>query len=319
MSGRESIASQILRLQQDVNSYGASPLLAEVDYRFIERLERLAASDGYAAAVCIELRANLPDGMQDLSRIRQIHNHCAEARIYYELIERGTAITRVHGNATRPDFEIAVNGGPVFAEIKAISMQGGDGKYAGVFEEGFANKLGIEEQIQRGKTVAIAEQTIAPVGRRGEPNDARSLRLVIECLIDKVRNLVKAGQLPAGASILICDINQFNLGCTAEESLQPVFIDPLTGTKGSGTLYHVAKGQMGQPIHRPAEFEGQPVSSDGVLSQSGVLVKFPNIAAVVFRYGWSPTRYLGVMQTGVSSQVRSVVTSICELSTDGNS
>ncbi len=314
MYAPDSIAQTILRLKQDTNTYGTSPLLNEIDCGLVQCFERLSHTDPYAKELCKRMRANLPDGIQDLDRIRQLYNSFAEGRIYYDLRDRGIELERVPEAVTKtPDFTISWKGVVLHAEVKSLSMEGGDSKYAAIMEDGLESRIDMDEQLKRGDRVATSEQVISPIGKQGETPVPYSLRRIIEALIDKLRGLIKPGQLKRGMTILVCDVSQFNLGCTHSESLLPTFKDTDSDTSGSGTLFAVGFGTQGQQVFRPAEFAGLPVGSDhdGTLSQSGIFKEFPAIDGLIFRSGWSPPEYLGLVTARASQSVREVVIAAC--------
>ncbi|MBL9149856.1 MAG: hypothetical protein JNM94_14285 [Phycisphaerae bacterium] len=315
MDHKPSLACSLLKLTQDSKTYGTSPLLIELDHKFVERLEQMTGTDKYARDVCRTLQNNLPCGIEDVAHIRQLHNTIAEARIYYDLKDWGIMIERVPQTLTQqPDFQIELAGAQLYAEVKAISMRGGDMKYACIFRDGFDGKLRQESEIKAGTRLSVTEQEIQPVAGIGDAINPHSLHTVIECLIEKLRSLVKPGQLKLGPTVLFCDVNQIGLGCTHREATRPCFVDRDTNTRGSGTLWTTAFGTEGQRVYRPPSFNTGDLASDhdGVLSQDGILRQFPDLAGLVFRSGWSHPEYLGFYRTGAAAAVTALLREVCD-------
>lgn len=283
----------------------------DIDLNMIRRFEAMSAADEYARAICKKMRDNLPRHLEDIARIRQLYTAFSEGRAFYELKDKGLAIDRVKECRTpTPDFVITGDECTlIYAELKAPTMEGGDGKYCSIMQSGLEKRIESESQLRRGATVAITHQEISPLGQADTPTDPRSIRLACEAIINKARGVLDTEQLKAGPTILIFDIGQLAIPCDHREALMPEFIDSKTCSRGTGVLFAAAFGTVGQPVSRTSEFKGQTWSSgiDGVLAQDGILRQFPAVEAILFRSGWSPAEYLGLVKATAPDAVRQIV------------
>jgi hypothetical protein len=146
----------------------------------------------------------------------------------------------------------------------------------------------------------MAETEIAPYRpyKRDEGYDPRSVRGVIETLIEKANNNFKATQFGFGPTFALVNLLRLPLPGQAENALAPFFYDSLNGGACvSGVFWHMAFGEFGTPIHRSPEFE-RAATLDGNLQKAGLLVKSPvsGVAAgvIAFHYEQAAYRFNGL-------------------------
>jgi len=309
------IHEQLLRFLQDANELTYLPLLQEIDLPTIRRMEEDAHSDEYARRKCRKIRELLPSlTIMNINTQRSIFNHFAEVRFYYELRNESVITAIAEGNGPTPDFRIDFEGSALFGEVKSISMAGSDANYTGVIWDAFGAELEFERQRRQGRRACIAEFVIQPARRaEGDRNyDSRSARAVIEVINTKIRDLFNPAQFALGPTILFADLSQWALGCDAVRSLIPCYHEEWPGSNGSGVLWQVAFGRLGDLVFRPPEFEGAS-SDDGTLATQGLLLEFQTIAGVVFRYGLGDrARFLGLCQANQETPVARFIRQVAD-------
>jgi hypothetical protein len=135
-------------------------------------------------------------------------------------------------------------------------------------------QIEIERQLQDGKTIAMTEHEIAPYRPYGSAPeyDARSVRAVIETLIEKASNNFKPSQFQMGPTFALANLLRLPLPGQGPNALAPFFYDPrFGGACVSGVFWHMVFGEFGAPIHQNPDFEGAG-TSDGNLQKAGLLV-----------------------------------------------
>jgi len=314
-----TIKNQLLKFKQTVSQLTMLPLIEEIDLKIIERLESESNENDYAREICKKIRPLLRDlSIENLDAQRGLHNAFVEARLYYELKRKVDIERNPEGNGSQPDFCIMFNGERFFAEVKAVSMAGSNQNYKNLIEEGLDAKIKIENQINEGHRISIAGTIIQPAFSGQEDYDPRSRHCVIECLIEKIRALIKPTQFQSGTTFLFVDLNQWALGSDTIRSLIPIYPEDETGTCGSGVLWYVAFGKAGNQIFKPAEFEGAS-NIDKLLSKDGILHEFADISGIFFCYPCGTrknSRLLGLYRAYDENSTKNFVETVADLYND---
>lgn len=311
----------LLRFIQDSNSITTSPLLQSIDMDFIEALEAEAEAlpETYCDRVARELyRLASVCGVDSIQEQRQLYAKYSEACMFWQ-IRRQVHIERVPKAETpTPDFSIAFRKRRFHAECKALFMLDGNAGYQRTLDKGLDNKIDLERQVCTGKTIAWAEQVIQPHYREGKAYDASSTKHIIENIISKLEQNIKAGQYRQGETILLVDLTQLPIVGRVLDNLLPVYFDEQMKSSISGQLWQVAFGHIGNQLLRPIEFEGQP-NVDGCLEKEGILVGHPEISAVCFRFDiWhqKESRLAGLVRGKSSPELCDLIDRICDASND---
>ncbi len=322
MCTQVSLVQQLTTFMQGIAHLTFLPLIHDIDLAIIARLEEDAYGQGnsiseYAREISGKIRRQLKKLTPDnIDAQRAIYNAFAEARIFYSILSK-TAIERIkESDSSTPDFRMDFNGEPYYAEIKALSMAGSDAKYRTIAEDHIDANIEIEEQLRMGRRVASSITAIQPAKTDKREYDWRSIRAVVELLIEKAESLFKPGQFRTGPTIMFLDVSQWALGCTAEEGALKYFIDHMTNSNVSGPLWHAVFGEVGSPIVRAPEFEGKS-NSDGYLEREGLMRHFPDIKGIVFCYAHGPSaKLVGFVRSTEHKGVKCLLRTITDLLND---
>ena len=171
-------------------------------------------------------------------------------------------------------------------------------------------QIEIEAQRQVGKTIAMTEHEIAPYRRyRTDAGyDPRSVRRVIETLIEKAANNFKASQFALGPTFALANLLRLPLPGQGANALAPSFYDPSNGGACiSGICWHVAFGEFDTPIYRNPEFEGAGtldgnLRKAGLLTNSGLTAVVPGL--ITFYYDQGAYRFHGLYDSRWKNDVQ---------------
>ena len=180
-----------------------------------------------------------------------------------------------------PDFKFC--GDPtVYFEVKTPSVAGGDFGIGQVLEDSWQGRINLENQVEEGQRVALAEQVISPYGK--VPYEYR-LQYAITVLQNKIRNNVKQKQFSMGSTFLVCSLLVLHPYCGRTNGiLRPVFksyTDDIHYV--SGHLWMTAFSQPGMIIHFEPDFEGCPAIA-GKIDNAGILIgdEFNFVNGIIF-------------------------------------
>lgn len=243
---------------------------------------------------------------------RQVFDVYSEALVYRLLRERGGGrliIDKIpESKVSSPDFAcklvIEENGEEkvleFYIEVKALDIVDAPQRLPEMLDEGMEVQIEIERQQRAGERIAIASGEIAPHRRFGTDDryDPRSIRQVIETLIDKAARNFKSTQFQRGPTFALANLLRLPLPGQGASALAPFFYDDLTGGACiSGVLWHMAFGQIGAPVHRWPAFEGAG-TMDGELMRAGLLidpaVNLPAAGLIALHYDKGAYRFDGL-------------------------
>tara|TARA_R110002124_G_scaffold183401_4_gene350796 strand:+ start:17598 stop:18956 length:1359 start_codon:yes stop_codon:yes gene_type:complete len=180
-----------------------------------------------------------------------------------------------------------------FIEVKALDIVHAPQRLPEILDEGMDVQIELERQLIKGRRVAMAEGVFAP--HRGYGNDPdydhRSIRVAIENLTGKAAGNFKNTQFRRGPTFALANLLRLPLPGQGAGTMSPFYYDPAFGGAClSGALWHMAFGEVGAPIHRAPDFEGEG-TVDGTLQRAGILVdqalglKTPGLIAFHFDQG----------------------------------
>ena len=268
---------------------------------------------------------------------RQVFDVYSEALVYRLLRERGGGRLTIEKipetKVPSPDFACKLVTGDsgeervlqFFIEVKALDIVDAPQRLPDMLDEGMQVQIEIEQQQRAGRRVAIASSEIAPYRRfRTEKGyDPRSIRQVIETLIDKAARNFKSTQFEHGPTFALANLLRLPLPGQGASALAPFFYDDLTGGACvSGVLWHMAFGQIGAPVHRWPDFEGAG-TMDGELQRAGLLidpaVNLPAAGLILLHHDKGSYRFDGLYEgqwthegAGWSDvEVETVIHSLC--------
>ncbi|WLA64929.1 hypothetical protein [Bradyrhizobium diazoefficiens] len=217
---------------------------------------------------------------------RSVFDIYSEALLCRLLRERGRGRLRIRKipetAQAGPDFECELdtemNGEPrtlsFFIEVKSLDVVDAPQRLPEILDEGMDVQIDLEEQLDQGRRIAIAEGEVAPHRRYGrDPGyDPKSVRLAIENLIQKAAGNFKNTQFQRGPTFALANLLRLPLPGQGAGALAPFYYDDwMGGSCVSGALWNFAFGEVGAPIHRAPDFEGAG-TVDGTLRRAGVLI-----------------------------------------------
>ncbi len=279
------IKDKALRLIQDINSVGSSSLLLYIQLDFIEKMEIEKEQDIVFRETLRKIDRQLNKALKNIESYTQqiqIKNAYSEAYVFSKLRSKLSIMKVPEGCEKTPDYKVEFRGEEIYIELKSLNMLGGNQKHKEVMEGALESKINAEEQILQGSGVGFGTQVIQPYFSPNKSHNPRSVRTVIEALIDKINQNIKHDQYLSGDSILLVDLSdQLPLVSKASQAIQKQYYDDMGDAHVSGELWQVAFGKVGDPILKPPEFEGGS-SDDGNLQKEGILITHPYIKGLLF-------------------------------------
>lgn len=283
-----TVKDKLLKLMQDVNAVGGSYPLLYIKLDFIEKMELDSNQDRFFKKSLQDIEKLIERALNNIesySEHVEIKNIYSEAYIFSKLRSLLSISKISEASNKMPDFKVVFRGNNIFIELKAINMVGGSIKHQDVMEGSLDAKIEAEEQLKKGSKVGFGIHEIQPYFSPNKPYDPRSVRLVIESLIDKINNNLDQEQFSQGDTILLVDLSgQLPLISPPDLAIQETYVDDLGKNHVSGELWNVAFGKLDQDIYRPAEFEGAS-DDDGKLTKEGILLSHPYIKGILFHVG----------------------------------
>jgi len=274
------IKDKLLKLKQDINSVGTSFPMLYVELDFIEKME-LEKQQNPAFNEALSQIGHLADkalkNVEDYNSLIEIKNIYSEAFILSKL-QALLNIKKIPETTTKtPDFKIRFRDNDIYIELKSLNMLEGTLKQRDIMNDSLDSKIVAEDQITKGSNVGLGVVVIKPYHSHNKEYDPRSIRLVIESLIDKINQNIKLGN-----TILLIDFSdQLRLISNPSEAIKEKYHDDIGGEYVSGELWNVAFGRINDQIFKPAEFEGAD-NVDGKLLKEGILISHPYIKGLIF-------------------------------------
>lgn len=305
----------ILPTHQIISAHGASELIRYLSKNRVQELEEDARSSETVSAyveALRELSTLVTTDLEDYGTIMELKNLFSEALMYVRLSHLGSIEKIPETDEKSPDFKFQTANITVYIENKALNMTGGNLTHAAIMEEAFKNKVNMEEKLESSEGgIAACEQVIQPYRYAGGNNyDPDSTRLVIETLTHKATQNLKEDQFSYGQTLLLLDLSgQLLLHDSALEHSQHFFTDTSANNCVSGELWHLAFGNIGDPISKHIEFDGLS-NNDGELQTSGLLVSNSWIRGLIIHHEDS---FLGfVINQNSSAAINEALETICD-------
>jgi hypothetical protein len=282
------LASALLDEKSALSGTSLDYTLECFDLGLVRILEDRVPRDRTAREFVADMLRVLSTGMSvpRYQVFRRLFDVYSEAIVYHLLRERGgapLAIDKIkETNDPTPDFKCTlnckINGEPrnlkFYIEVKSLDIVRAPQRLPEMREAAMDAQLELEAQRRAGKTIAMTEHEIAPYRRSGTNAgyDPRSVRGVIETLIEKASNDFKATQFRLGPTFALANLLRLPLPGQGVNAVAPFFYHPLYGGACvSGVFWHMVFGEFGAPLHRNPEFEGAG-TSDGNLGKAGLLI-----------------------------------------------
>jgi hypothetical protein len=225
-----------------------------------------------------------------------------EAHFWTMCKEKGVVLNRIPEQSHKtPDFETVGPSPKIHFEVKTLSIVGGEHGVADTLTSGVDANIHLEEQLRQGKRIAIAEHEVKPYGDKPY-KEGGPLRAVINTLIEKARQNIKADQFANPNTFLVLNLSLIPPYRTEPKVLRPSYPDDLMYPKAvTGELWTVAFGIPGMLIQNSPEHEGKP-AIEGILDKLGILhdPEFAFISGIIFMiHPWQgPSQLLGLARNG---------------------
>lgn len=275
------LSQKFLQIIQETNSISTEPVLDIVDRDMVDVIVNRAENDSYLNSMVQEMtKLAFKINIEDTETKIQLFNLYAEASLYVELLSKVSVERVQETEEKRPDFRINFRGNDYFAEIKSLSSVDVLTKARKEQYEALEGQINLEEQLKNGKKVPFTERVVQPYFKGGKAYSPYGRKLVIESIVDKVRQNFKAGQYKIGETILIVDLGHLIIPGNPLEELLPVYYDNYTKYCISGILWHVAFGRLGMQIFRPDPAGRSNI--DGILEREGILIENADEIRAIF-------------------------------------
>lgn len=273
--------NKILKLIQDINSYGVSFPMNYIKISFCEKMDLEKERTPIFKETIKKINSSIDKinrNIEDYASIVELKNSYSEAYIYSKL-NAFINISKVKEQDTKtPDYKVHFQDSDIYIEMKSLNMFEGVYKQKTIMQSAFNNKVKIESEIKNGANFASSVQEIAPY----KSNTEDSIKTVIESLIDKINQNVKSGQYEHDTVLLIDFSNQLTLLSPTKLAVLEHYHDTETNSDVSGELWHVAFGEYGKQLKNIVKFEGDDRNKHQVLEKDGILTEHSFIKGLVF-------------------------------------
>ena len=278
------VTDKVLKTIQKVNSITHSPVLDYIECDYVYKLEIESDVNTYFKKLInkIDLYCDkIIKNIEDVESIVGLKETYSEALIYSKLSSLVHIKNIPESNTKTPDFEIIFRDFKLYAEVKSLSMIGGNYKYKTIMKEALNSQISLEDQINNGKAVASFMRLIQPYNSGRGHHDPTSSEMIINALINKIEQNLKKDQYSLGPTVLIVDFaDQLLLNCSIENALCEHFSDDRWECI-SGPLWHVAFGTVGKEIC-DYYILGDEFNKFGVQNRNGILIEYDYIKGLIF-------------------------------------
>ena len=279
------IRNKLLKLKQEINSVGSSFQILYLKLDFVDKMELEAGSNLIFKDALIEMEKLIDKALkniEDYNSLTELKNIYSEAYILSKL-QALLSIEKIPEKSTKTlDYKVNFREKNIYIELKSLNMLDGNIKHRDIMTESLNSKIDAEEQIKKGSKAGFGTQEIQPYFSQNKEYDLRSIRLVIESLIDKINQNIKKDQYSLGDTVLLVDLSdQLPLISMPSQAIREKYYDDMGNTDVSGELWNVAFGKLEDQIFKPAEFVGEE-NPDGKLLKEGILITHPYIKGLIF-------------------------------------
>ena len=305
------LQSEFVRISQMINALTVNFPLVAMEPEVLAQIET-----GYVtgdSVLCEAYRSLLRD-FQSIKQpeayqaISQLYEDYAEAAVYLLLTQRGALVERTEGTGQdkqkRPDFKCTHAGAEFYVEVKTLDVQDGWIRHKEVAQDGLQSRADLDARVRSATEQKATEDDGhgSPTVNWGAPvsmspfNRGIALSQRIDLVIKKIKTNVKREQLSLGPTLLVVHLGRVDITNSHPSSLLPVYFDRLHDEAcASGELWHVALGRIGNAIYAPPEFAGRP-NLAGELTQTGVLIEYPELLGTAFVFTVSGTDRIYTIQ-----------------------
>lgn len=278
-----ALTDSFLLVQQNFNKVSSSNLLSFLDREFVFNIEN--SEDIFLKAKKKKIYDAVNKILSDFDKNKDQDDTIFEAyheALFYSYLKAKLPVEAIGtGSNKTPDFKVYLYGCEYYFEYKALKMLGGKFTYKNIADEAAEIAKNPHSEYHEGMKITTTAQVIQPHNKHKGDYNPRSVKMVIENLIDKATQNIKEGQFSLGPTVLVLDLNS---QLSMFDNIQKEITKEYRGDCGesiSGVLHHVAAGSIGDKIYCHIEFEGQRQIIE-TLDKQGILREFPFIKAVLF-------------------------------------
>jgi len=284
-----NLKNNLLNLMQAINDNGLSVPMNYIKLDFVEKMEYESKENivfGNSVKKMEMLTNKALKNINDYNTISEIKNIYSEAYIFSKLKSHLIIEKIQEGRNETPDFKVIFRGNEIFIELKSLNMADGTVKQRDIMEKSKKCRIdSIVEAKRNNQPFAIAYYEIEPYKKDDKECDRYSVKIPIECLIDKINQNIKKKQYQSGDTVLCIDLSeQLTIMDKPSQSIQKYYFDKKTQKKISGILWHVAFGKIGTQLFKPdVDFLGSDSNMNiEKLEKEGILISHPYIGGLIF-------------------------------------
>ncbi|MGD0231747.1 MAG: type II toxin-antitoxin system HicB family antitoxin [Syntrophorhabdales bacterium] len=321
MPEAQRLVDKLLKLKQEINSLGHNHPLLYVQLGFVEKMELDSLHGIGTFSPYVTTLHTLVDKClskyDDYGSFTELKNTYSEAIIFSKLNSVLNIEKVLESSSKSPDFKTTFESNTIYIEMKSLNMADGPLKHKNIMESAFEGKARLEAKLAearkaqktQGNIIVSDARVDEPYLSSGKPYDPSSRKLVVETLIDKIRQNIKKEQFSLGDTVLLIDFSdQLPLPEKPEQSLQERYVGEywdntevfenaqnLSMTdhmkylssveaelkrkryiwQAKGCLWHVLFGEMGTNLVEPED-------PSEVLEKQGILKEYDFVKGVMF-------------------------------------
>jgi hypothetical protein len=308
-------------LQNNNEITTVNPILKAFSLDYCEKIDDAVNNDEFIKSKRNNIIKNLNNctvGHDDY--LKPAFDEYNEAVTYLSIKNKNLLIDRVKevkGKNT-PDFQITSNNKTFYIEMKTLGFADGDLNYVDAVNKGLESQISLEQQINNGRNVAIAETFISPFfySTKEESYNQLIQTRIIETIVNKINNNLKEEQFKDGKTILLIDLSLMLLPYDWKSNSVPIFQENLRKSMVSGIFWYSAFGKLDERIFSTIEFEGAK-NIEGKLRVEGILNNYPFIKALCFQtYNVSKERKVVGLHRSQDQEMIDILLPLCDFLND---
>ncbi|MGA8832335.1 MAG: hypothetical protein WB554_12070, partial [Desulfomonilaceae bacterium] len=200
------VSQRLIQLLAESNQFTFNPYLNAIDINFIRHLEDHTAQYKYAEKYLQKISkiANNTH-IADLDNHFRLYSRYAEAKSYVFLVQKGLQIEVLPDKGKdgkgSPDFQVLLDDGSCFIEVKALQMADGIYNAKHILDESFEKQVEFDRTL-RSKGLATSGQDIDPHKSFDSKNAGKgNLFILVNDLINKFIQNFKTDQYARGDTV----------------------------------------------------------------------------------------------------------------------
>lgn len=314
------VSQRMYELLAEYNQLTFNPYLNAIDINFIRFLEDHTAQFKYGEKYLQQI-FKIADNthIEDLDNHFRLYSKYAEAKSYVFLVQKDLQIEVLQDKGMdgkgNPDFQVLLDDGSCFIEVKALQMAEGVYNANGILQESFEKQVEFDRRV-RAKGLAIGVQAIDPHKSSDSKNAASGvLFTLINDLINKFDQNFKTDQYARGDTVAMIFLSALVYPMYGYGEIRHKITQHYYGPYRqpiSGELWMAAYGEPGMPIYVPADSSSGP-NLAGYMDRHGILRQKSAVEALCFYVqGLDPesTQLAVLYRSGADHRMKSLLTKL---------